>query len=468
MGKQLLKSWFALAGILFLLQSCGTFMQQPVQSEPARIGEATQTAINLKNLPPPKEKIVAAVYQFRDQTGQYKTGGGFSTAVTQGGTSILLKALKDSGWFVPIERENVNNLLNERKIVRNTRAQFNAKQGLKPLLYASVLLEGGIISYDQNIITGGAGLRYFGAGGSEQYRQDRVTVYLRAISVQTGEVLKVIYTSKTILSQSVDIGLFRFVSFGKLLEVETGLTYNEPTQIAVSEAISKAVQGMIIEGIDDKLWNLGERRFEADEQIKAYKKEKEEAPQIDLLGKKQDNRRKKYAVGFSTASVLYAGDYPNARVKTGVELSFNYELNPTIGFQANYGISSMEAERFYFANVSYLEANMIYRALPYDLFTPYVFGGVGLITENDKHPLDFAVNTFTKANIGAGVELLLNDRFSVRASLDYNVVLSDNLDRVEQGRYNDFYWRGNIGVKYYFGTPLKSKRKFKLNEAYKR
>ena len=53
MGKQLLKSWFALVGMLFLLQSCGTFMQQPVQSEPARIGEATQTAINLKNLPLP-------------------------------------------------------------------------------------------------------------------------------------------------------------------------------------------------------------------------------------------------------------------------------------------------------------------------------------------------------------------------------------------------------------------------------
>jgi len=468
MGKRLLKSWFALIGCLLILQSCGTFMQQPVQSEQARIGEDTQTAIDLKNLPPPKDKIVAAVYQFRDQTGQYKTGGGFSTAVTQGGTSILLKALKDSGWFVPIERENVNNLLNERKIVRNTRAQFNAKQGLKPLLYASVLLEGGIISYDQNVITGGAGLRYFGAGGSEQYRQDRVTVYLRAISVQTGEVLKVIYTSKTVLSQSVDIGLFRFVSFGKLLETETGLTYNEPTQIAVSEAISKAVQGMIIEGIEDNLWNLGERRFEADEQIRAYKREKEEAPQIDLLGKKQDNRRKKYSAGFSTSSLLYSGDFPNARVRTGVEFSFNYELNPAIGFQANYGISSVEAERFYFSNVSYLEANLVYRALPYDIFTPYAFGGFGIITENDRHPLDFAVHTFTKLNLGLGGELLLNDRFSVRASLDYNAILSDNLDRVEQGRYNDFYWRANVGVKYYFGAPLESKRKFKLKGKYRR
>ena len=310
--------------------------------------------------------------------------------------------------------------------------------------------------------------RYFGAGGSEQYRQDRVTVYLRAISVQTGEVLKVIYTSKTILSQAVDVGLFRFVSFGKLLETEMGLTYNEPTQIAVSEAINKAVQGMVIEGIEDKLWNLGERRFEADEQIQAYKKEKEEAPQIDLLGKKQDNRRKKYAAGFATSSLLYSGDYPNARVRTGIELSFHYELNPTIGFQANYGISSMEAERFYFSNVSYLESNLIYRALPYDVITPYAFGGFGIITENDRHPLDFAVHTFTKANIGGGAELLLNDRFSVRASLDYNVILSDNLDRIEQGRYNDFYWRGNIGVKYYFGAPIQGKRKFKIKRQYKR
>ena len=456
---------FLLAGLLWT--SCGTLLQQPVQSGPARIGETTQSAINLRNLPPPGEKVVAAVYQFRDQTGQYKSGGGFSTAVTQGGTSILLKALKDSGWFIPIERENVNNLLNERKIVRNTRAQFQADQGLKPLLYASVLLEGGIISYDQNLITGGAGLRYFGAGGSEQYRQDRVTVYLRAISVQTGEVLKVVYTSKTILSQSVDIGLFRFVSFGRLLETETGLTYNEPTQIAVSEAINKAVQSMIIEGIQDNMWTLAEKRHENDEQIRNYKRELEEAPQIDLLGKKQEERRKKYAGGFATSSLLYSGDFPNARIRTGIELSLNYELTPSWGLQANYGISSMEAERFYFSNVSYVEGNLLYRVLPYDAFTPYVMGGLGLITENDKHPLDFAVHTFSKANVGFGAEYLINDRLSLRASLDYNVILSDRLDRVEQGRYNDFYWRGNVGVKYYFGSPLVGRRDFKLKNAYR-
>jgi curli production assembly/transport component CsgG len=56
----------------------------------------------------------------------------------------------------------------ERNLIRSTRQEYikntdpNEPQ-LTPLLYAGVLLEGGIISYDSNIITGGFGARYFGA-----------------------------------------------------------------------------------------------------------------------------------------------------------------------------------------------------------------------------------------------------------------------------------------------------------------
>jgi len=121
MGKLIsFKKYFFLIASLSILQSCASIMRQPAQPEAARIGEITQSALALKELPAPKTKVVAAVYQFR--------------------------ALKDSGWFVPIERENVNNLLNERKIVRSTRAQYKVQDGLKPLLYASIILEGGIVS----------------------------------------------------------------------------------------------------------------------------------------------------------------------------------------------------------------------------------------------------------------------------------------------------------------------------------
>ena len=101
-----------LLGVLFL-SGCNAYLHQPFNTQEARIGESTSFGQTLRSLPTPARKVVASVYKFRDQTGQYKlqdVGAGFSTVVTQGATNILLKAMEDSGWFIPIERENINNL----------------------------------------------------------------------------------------------------------------------------------------------------------------------------------------------------------------------------------------------------------------------------------------------------------------------------------------------------------------------
>ena len=235
-----------------------------IWTERATIGYTSAAHKDLISLPEPQQKIVVAVYKFRDQTGQYKTSAQattFSTAVTQGATSMLNKALEDSGWFTPIERESLPNLLNERKIIRSTRLQFQAETGqefpaLPGLLYAGVLLEGGIISYDTNLLTGGFGVKYFGVGGSGDVRSDRITIYLRLVSTKSGQVLKTVSTSKAVLSRQVNFGIYRFVSVKRLLEVETGLSTNEPPSMCVLEAIEKAVSDLIIEGIQDGLWGL--------------------------------------------------------------------------------------------------------------------------------------------------------------------------------------------------------------------
>jgi curli production assembly/transport component CsgG len=98
---------------------------------------------------------------------------------------------------VPIERENIGNLLQERNLTFYKTGIFkdtdpNVPQ-ITPLLYAGVLLEGGIISYDSNII--GICARYF-TGGSVKYRQDRVICYLRMVSTSNGKILKSVYISK--------------------------------------------------------------------------------------------------------------------------------------------------------------------------------------------------------------------------------------------------------------------------------
>ncbi len=441
-----------------LLTGCGTLLQPPLAVSDARIGEETQTSLELKNLPDPAQPVVAAVFQFRDQTGQYKANGGFSTAVTQGGTNILLKAMKDSRWFVPIERENVNNLLQERKIIRSTRQQLGLNEPLNPLLYASIILEGGIVSYDTNILTGGAGVRYFGIGGSEQYRQDRVTVYLRVVSVKTGEVLKVVYTSKKVLSQSVDGGLFQYVSFKRLLEVETGFTYNEPGELAVREAIEKAVQTLVLEGIIDGLWNPFDPDEKEGEAIKNYQEELTATAKTDLLGKTVENRRSKIGLKAASSSVLYNGDFPGAQVRNGFEFGVHITPKPAFAYGFNFGSNRMTAAEFYDEKVNYLEMVGTYRLLPYDVFTPYMTGGFGGIAE--KGGFFNITKILPKASIGGGLEYLLNQKVGLHLGLDYHYILGDNLDNAKQGKYNDAYWRGNAGVTIYFGEKVRGERRF--------
>jgi len=82
--------------ILFLLNACGASFNQPVAPKSSRIGETTSESYALKNLPLPAEPIVVGVYNFKDQTGQYKSeqnASTFSTAVPQGATTMLIKAL---------------------------------------------------------------------------------------------------------------------------------------------------------------------------------------------------------------------------------------------------------------------------------------------------------------------------------------------------------------------------------------
>lgn len=242
---------------LLLITGCAGPILEPTTS--ARLSYKTKAHGDLVNLPKPKGKIIVAVYKFSDQTGQYKPGTvstSFSTSVTQGATSMLIEALKDSDWFIPVERESLNNLLTERKIIMAKLKEEGNEKALPKLLHAPILLEGGIISYETNVSTGGLGARYLGVGGSTQYQKDQVGLYLRAVDVNRGEILLSVSTTKSILSQEVQFGVFKFVEFDELLESELGYTRNEPPQLCVLEAMERAVVNIIIEGLFDRKWNL--------------------------------------------------------------------------------------------------------------------------------------------------------------------------------------------------------------------
>lgn len=226
---------------------------------PATLSPPTHSTRDLAQLPPPAGLISVAVYGMRDQTGQYKPSpdSSFSTSVTQGAASLLVTALRDSHWFKPVERENLQDLLTERKIIRALeQPQDKAQVQLPPLRPANLIIEGAIVAYESNVRTGGIGVRYLGIGPSDLYRQDQVTINLRAVDIRSGEIIQSITTTKTVFSIQMDFGVFKFVSLRHLLEVETGLSRNEPVQQCVREAIEAGLIHLIAQGARDGSWHL--------------------------------------------------------------------------------------------------------------------------------------------------------------------------------------------------------------------
>lgn len=243
------------------LAACAVPPREPVQpTTAATLTPSSPSTPDLIRLPPPRGKVVAAVYGFRDQTGQYKPApdSSFSTSVTQGAAAMLIKALKDSGWYTPVERESLQELLTERRIVRameHPGAPANMNN-VPPLMPASILLDGGIIAYESNLRTGGIGARFLGVGASTQYRMDQVTINLRSIDIRTGAILHSVSTTKTIFSYELTPNVYKFVNYTDLFEFEAGITSNEPAQLSVKEAIEAAVIHLTIQGIKDGNWRL--------------------------------------------------------------------------------------------------------------------------------------------------------------------------------------------------------------------
>lgn len=214
--------------------------------------------------PPAGGPIAVAVYGFQDKTGQRKSVqniASLSSAVTQGADSYLIKALQDVGdarWFIVLERGGLENLIKERQMIRQMREQYQGKDAkpLPPMMFAGILLEGGIVGYDSNTLTGGTGMRVFGVGASTQYQSDTVTVNLRTVSVSTGEVLTSVTITKTVLSYMDKLTVMRFVNDGtNAVEGELGGSINESINRATSLAIQAAVVDTIREGARKGHWS---------------------------------------------------------------------------------------------------------------------------------------------------------------------------------------------------------------------
>jgi curli production assembly/transport component CsgG len=269
--------------ILSVLILSGCAMTQKMGYEYKPEVAANKMQKEFDTLPAPDgKKVTVAVYGFADKTGQRKPTPGIaslSTAVTQGGEVFLIKALQDVGrgtWFDVVERVNIDALTKERTIIRQMREAYEGKDAkpLMPLMFAGIIMDGGIIGYDSGSESGGAAYRFLGIGPQTQYSKDTVTVSLRAVSVNTGKVLAAITVTKIVYSTADSVAVLKYINnkniasgifgnadninslTGSMFEAESGLTVNEPGTLAVKATVEAAVVELIKEGERKGVWDF--------------------------------------------------------------------------------------------------------------------------------------------------------------------------------------------------------------------
>lgn len=210
-------------------------------------------------------KLVAAVYNFKDLTGQRRatpTFASFSTAVTQGAEPFLISALQTVGkgqWFDVVERVNVDDLIKERTIIKQMREAYEGKNAipLPPLQCAGILMEGGIVGYDSSTDSGGAAYQWLGIGPQTQYSKDTVTISLRAVSVASGKILTEVTVTKTIYSTADSVAILKTWQNGtQFFQAESGLTINEPGTRAVKTTVEAAVIELLKQGAKKGIWSF--------------------------------------------------------------------------------------------------------------------------------------------------------------------------------------------------------------------
>lgn len=249
-----------------MLTSCATTQMHSDYEPPVAVEQSLVKEFD--TLPKPKlGKVAVAVYNFVDKTGQRRPSANvssFSTAVTQGAESFLIKALKDVGnceWFEVVERVGLTSLTQERQIIRQMREAYEGPQAKKlmPLKFAGMIIEGGITGYDTATRSGGSGMRVLGIGPQTQYSEDIITVSLRAVSVNTGSVLAAVNVQKTVYSTADSLAVLKFINDGtQVFELESGVALNEPATLAVKAAIEAAVVELIKEGERKDVWDFAD------------------------------------------------------------------------------------------------------------------------------------------------------------------------------------------------------------------
>ncbi len=277
------------------------------------------------------------------------------------------------------------------------------------------------------------------------------------VSTSNGQILKTVYVSKTILSQALDANFFRFVKFQRLLEAEMGITQNEPVQLAIQDALEKAVRSLIIEGVEGGYWSAKGGAAVNDTLVAEYRKEKALEESTALYDRQFFEPLHKNSFSLNVGTTLLDADYTKKDFGPLVRLGYTHNLNSAFGLNLNAGVFQFRTGNSIEEIFGNVDLNLRVRLLPNDAFSPFIYAGGGIILKMDEveDTSPALAQTSGKVQYGGGVEYALSPRWGLQLWGEHNLSFNDQLDGLVNGKRDDFFINIGLGLKYNFGFGKK-------------
>ncbi|MGH8040636.1 MAG: CsgG/HfaB family protein [Rudaea sp.] len=176
-------------------------------------------------------KPVIGVSEFRNESGAAWWRGGVGWELS----GMLSNELSSTGDFRVVERQKLQNVLEEQNLAASGRVAPHSGPKIGKLTGAQYLITGTVTSYEENTASTGGGLSFRGISLGGKKSEAYLAVDLRVINTETGDI----DFSRTVEGRSsgggISVGVYRGGFGGNLAHEE-----NTPAGKAIRAALVEA------------------------------------------------------------------------------------------------------------------------------------------------------------------------------------------------------------------------------------
>ena len=211
----------SLLGLLALLSGCYATQATVIDSKGGQTIQQAQAA----QWNGPQKRIAVSAFEFRANEGSGDVGGGM--------TDMLTNALFNSGRFIVLERERLEEVTAEQDRANSGRFKKETMAPKGELEGAELLIRGSVTEFEPNC-----------KGGSVLVAAGKVAcmaINIRIVDAKTGRVVN----ATTVAGTSADNRVGFIFTRGSGLPVGLGAYKNTPMEAAIRNCIETAVQHIV-------------------------------------------------------------------------------------------------------------------------------------------------------------------------------------------------------------------------------